>query len=138
MNILIIVLIVLSIVVGYIIYQYRQIKNMPVVSDSKFVITLTDANYKSKVSKGVVLIDFWAPWCMPCKMIVPVINEVAEEMGDKMMVGKLNVDENPVVSNEFGIRSIPSLIVLKNGREVDRMVGVKSKQAIIQSIKKHL
>lgn len=138
MNILIIVFIVLAIVVGYLIYQYRKIKNMPVVSDSKFVITLTDANYKSKLSKGVILIDFWAPWCMPCKMIGPLINEIAEEMGDKMIVAKLNVDENPVAAKEFGIRSIPSLIILKNGRELDRIVGVKSKQTIIQSLKKHL
>jgi thioredoxin 1 len=138
MNILIIVFIVLATVIGYLIYQYRRIKNMPVVSDSKFVVTLTDANYMSKLSRGVVMIDFWAPWCMPCKMIGPVINEIAEEFEGKATIGKLNVDENPRAAQSFGVRSIPTIIVFKNGKEVERIVGVKGKPVLIQALKKHL
>jgi len=138
MNILIVVLLILAAVAGYLIYQYRRIKNMPVVSDNKFVVQLSDANYMSKLSKGIVVIDLWAPWCMPCKMIGPVINEMAEEFQGRATICKLNVDENPRAAQAFGARSIPTILVLKNGKEVERIIGVKSKPVLVQTLEKWL
>jgi thioredoxin 1 len=138
MEIIIIILAVVALVAGYLIYQFRKIRNMPPVEDSKHVITLTDANYMSKISKGVVLIDLWAAWCMPCKMIAPVINEIADEFQGRLLVCKLNVDEQRKAAQAFGARSIPTLVILKNGKEVERIVGVKNKPQLIKQIEKWL
>jgi len=138
MNYIIISIVIVALVIGYLMWQYRRIKNLPVGSDSPHVITLTDANIKQHISKGVVLIDFWAAWCMPCKMIGPVISELAEEMKDQAVIGKLNIDENQKTAQMFGVRSIPTLVILKNGKEVERIVGVKSKSIIKKQIEKHL
>jgi thioredoxin 1 len=138
MNTLIIILAILALGGLYMFRQYRKIKNMPAVADSPHVIHLTDANSNQYIQNGVVLIDFWAAWCMPCKMIAPVISELGLEFSGKATICKLNVDENPVTSQKFGIRSIPSLVILKNGKEVERIVGVKNKPFISQKIEKHL
>lgn len=134
----IIILSIILIVVVYLIWQYRKIKNMPPVADSKYIITLTDTTMQQKISKGLILVDFWAAWCMPCKMIAPILNEIASEMNDKVTIGKLNVDENPKMAQKYGVRSIPTLIIFKNGREIERIIGVKNKSAIIQTLKKYL
>ncbi len=134
--ILITVGIVLAII-GYIIFQFHKIKNAPVAKDHPNVTSLTDNNFVNKTAKGVVLVDFWAPWCMPCKIIGPLINEIAEEFNDKATIGKLNVDENPKMAQRYGIRSIPTIILFKNGKEVERMMGMSSKMAIINALKKY-
>ncbi len=138
MNTIIIVVVVIVLVVAYLAWQYKRIKNLPAPGDSEFVTTLTDANAQQMIGKGVVLIDFWAAWCMPCKLIAPVIHELAEEFNEKATISKLNVDENQRTAQMFGVRSIPTLVILKNGKEVERIVGVKNKGFIKQQIEKHL
>lgn len=103
-------------------------------------ITLTDANFKSEVlDAGMpVLVDFWAPWCGPCQMIAPILASVAKEYEGKIKVGKLNVDENPVISSEYAIMSIPALKIFKNGKIIEEMVGVQPAQAIMAKIDKAL
>ena len=92
-------------------------------------LVFTDQNFKQEVldSKTPVLVDFWASWCMPCRIVSPIVEELAKEYGDKLRVGKLNVDENGHTAQSYGIMSIPSLLVFKNGQVVKAMVGAQSK-----------
>jgi thioredoxin 2 len=95
-------------------------------------VTVTDATFASEVegSPLPVLLDAWAPWCGPCRMIAPVVDQLAAEMAGRVRVAKLNVDENPATASRFNLRSIPTLLLLKSGREVDRIVGVQPKSEI--------
>jgi len=101
-------------------------------------VVFTDANFDAEAGQGVVLIDFWAPWCGPCRMQAPIIEKVAKAMAGKAKVGKCNVDEASKVAERFGIRSIPTLIVLKDNQEVERFVGVQREEDLISTLKKHI
>ncbi len=103
------------------------------------LIELTDDTFEKTVSaEGVTVVDFWAAWCGPCRMVAPVIEELAQEYAGKVKFGKLNVDENPTVSNAFQIQSIPSLLVFKNGKLVDGLVGAAPKHLIESRITPYL
>ena len=91
------------------------------------VKTLTDATFEGEIASGSVIVDFWAPWCGPCRMVGPVIDEIAQEHGDKVTVGKVNVDENPAIAQKFGIMSIPTIILFKDGEPAKKVIGARSK-----------
>lgn len=123
--------------VGYSYLSYRRIKHFSKLPDSEEIAHLTDKNFKQQTAKGIVLVDFWASWCMPCKMMAPVLNQVAEAANGQAMVAKVNVEEFQNLAEKFQVRSIPTLLLLKDGKEIDRFVGVKSKDFLLKQIKKH-
>ncbi|WP_048600521.1 thioredoxin [Rubeoparvulum massiliense] len=102
------------------------------------IVHVSDNDFQTNVSSGTVLVDFWAPWCGPCKMIAPVLEEIDGEVGDRLKIAKLNVDENPAVSGQYGIMSIPTLMVFKNGEVVDKIIGFQPKEALMAKLQKHL
>lgn len=113
-----------------------KMKNIPVVADHSNIITLTDKNFDHQLKNKIVLVDFWASWCAPCKMMAPVLNDVSEELTGNANVGKVNVEEYQALAQKYQIRNIPTMILFKNGKEVNRFVGVKNKEFLLQEINK--
>lgn len=102
-------------------------------------IMLTDSNFQSEVAKHkLIVVDFWAPWCGPCRMVGPIVEELAAEYAGKVVFGKMNVDENTTVPNSFGVRSIPTLIVFKDGTAVDTLIGACPKNYLESRFKPHM
>ena len=98
------------------------------------VIELDENGYDDVTKSGVVLVDFWAPWCGPCKMQTPILEKVAAELGGKAVIGKVNVDEHPALAAKYGIRSIPTLILLKDGENKKQFVGLQQQAALVSAI----
>lgn len=101
------------------------------------IMHVTDQTFASEIKEGLVLVDFWAPWCGPCKMIAPVLNDIDVEMGDQVKIVKLNVDENGDTTRKYGVMGIPALILFKDGEIVDQVVGYQPKEALTELIAKH-
>jgi len=97
-------------------------------------VTLTKENFSQSIENGVTLVDFWAPWCGPCKMQLPIVEELSSELQGQATIGKINVDEEPELASQFGVMSIPTLILFKDGQPVDKMVGLQSKEALKNKI----
>jgi len=103
-------------------------------------LQLTDSNFKETVLdvNSVALVDFWAEWCGPCRMIGPVVEELAHEYAGKVVIGKVNVDDNPLTATHYGVRSIPTILFFKNGQLVDKQIGVVPKSVLENKLKSHI
>ena len=102
------------------------------------VIELDGTSYDDAVKSGVVLVDFWAPWCGPCKQQTPILEKVAAAVGDKAVISKVNVDESPELAAKYGVRSIPTLILLKDGENKQQFVGLQQQAALVSAIEAEL
>lgn len=122
----IILLVIAALLIGILIFLNR-FKKAPMVENHEKILVLTDQNFTQILQNKTVLVDFWAEWCMPCKVMAPVLNELSAELPEGKFIGKLDVEKYPKMSQKYGIRGIPTLILFKNGKEVDRFVGVKPK-----------
>jgi thioredoxin 1 len=101
---------------------------------------VTDQDFEERVlgSERPVLVDFWAEWCVPCHMVSPVVEEIGRDKGDDLQVAKLNIDENPDVTRKYGVMSIPTLMLFKDGQEIARVVGARGKDALLKEIDPHV
>jgi thioredoxin 1 len=131
---LIVILSVVVVLVGFITFTHFKVKNAKPVENSKKIVTLGNKNFKLALKKEVLLVDFWAPWCGPCKMVAPTLNEIAETETD-ITIGKVNVDHNQDLAKKYKVRNIPTMLIFKNGVEVGRIVGVKTKKAILNEVR---
>jgi thioredoxin 1 len=130
---LIIIIVVVVALIALITINYFRMKNAKPVANSKNIKVLANKNFKAATKRGVVLVDFWAPWCAPCKIIAPVLNDIADSQKD-FMVAKVNVDHNQQLAQKFKVRNIPTMLILKDGKEAGRIVGVKTKRTILKEV----
>lgn len=112
----------------------RKMKNMPTVADHERIITLTDKNFLQQTKNKTILIDFWASWCGPCRMMAPILNEVASELNSNSYVGKVNIEQYQSLARKFRVQNIPTIILVKNGAEIKRFVGIKNKDFLLKEI----
>ena len=104
------------------------------------VVILSDGTFESEIKKAdaaPILVDFWATWCGPCRVVAPILEQIAVDLKGKVRIGKLDVDQNPATAFQFGIQSIPTLVLFKNGKVVDQMIGAQSREAIAGMIGRH-
>jgi len=104
------------------------------MSDTSMITSLTDEAFQEQVMSGTVLVDFWAPWCMPCRLQGPILDRVAEKIGNGARIYKMNVDENPRIPNQFRISSIPTLILFRDGKVVRCMPGLQDEQSLLAAL----
>lgn len=133
-----VLIIIATLVVSFIalnVFARMRMKNIPKVDDHQNILTLTDKNFNQQLKNKLVLVDFWAAWCGPCKMMAPVLNDVAAVLDEGKFVGKVDVETYQSLAQKYNVRSIPTLILFKDGKEVDRFVGVKTKDFLLKKMK---
>lgn len=102
------------------------------------ILHLSDNNFEEKISQGIVLVDFWATWCKPCLMQAPILEEVNKEMAGKITIAKLDIDKNKVITDRYGVMNIPTMLLFKNGKQVNQFVGLTEKEILIKAINNEL
>ena len=133
---------IILVIIGFFLIMFSSFKkkmsNYNPEDDSKKLHKVDDKNFHLKIKVGVTLVDFWAPWCQPCLILGPIVSELAEEIGDNVKIAKLNIDDNQKTAAKYNVRSIPTIIIFKSGKEVQRIVGVKPKHFLKKTVEKYL
>ncbi len=132
-------IVIAAVVFAIITYFYlamKKMKNTPMAPDSDKIKVLTEQNFNQQTKKGVILVDYWASWCAPCKMMVPVLNELSEVLPANKSIGKVDVEKFPALTSKFKIRGIPTMILFKDGKEMNRFVGMKTKDFLLKEMAK--
>ncbi len=130
-------IVIILVIVGFVILVLNakaKMKKIPMVDDNEKILTLTDQNFQHQTKNKLVLVDFWASWCGPCRMMAPVLNDVAKELTGNSHIGKVNIEQYQSLAQKFKVRSIPTLILFKDGKEINRFVGVKSKEFLLKQL----
>jgi thioredoxin 1 len=133
---LIITGVIISTFMALLLFARYRMKKIPLIADNEKILTLTDKNFQHQLKNKLVLVDFWASWCTPCRMMAPVLNDVTDDLAGTSHVGKVNIEQFQSLAQKFQVRSIPTLILFKNGREINRFIGVKSKNFLVEEIQK--
>ncbi len=133
---LIIIGIIVITLVTLVFYAKAKMKSIPLVADHKNILTLTDKNFQQQTKNKVVLVDFWAEWCAPCRMMAPILNDVAADLSGNNRVGKVNIEQFQSLAQKYKVRSIPTFILFKDGKEINRYVGGKTKEFLLNQIHK--
>ncbi len=120
------------------VYSYFKMKNIPEVKKSEKIKILTPKTIDYQLKNGDVLVDFWASWCAPCKMMAPVLNELAEDTSLKLTIAKVNVDQYQQLASKYKIKNLPTLVLFNKGKEVHRLVGFKNKKSLVNELQEYL
>jgi len=135
MNIVLIIIGVLILAFSVLYLAARsKMKNIADVEDNESILTLSDKNFQHQTRNRIVLVDFWAGWCVPCKMMAPVLNDLTEELKGKAYVGKVDVEKYQILAQKFNVRNIPTMVLVRDGKEVNRFVGIKTKDFLVKQI----
>ena len=132
----IIIAVLMAAFIGFRYFAMAKMKNTPLVADNEKVLTLTEQNFQQQTKGKLVLVDFWESWCAPCRMMAPVLNDVSAELSGNSHVGKVDIQQYQSLANKFKVRNIPTMILFKNGTEINRFVGIKSKEFLLKEIAK--
>lgn len=130
-------IIIASLVIGFLllnVYARSAMKKIPKIADHANILTLTEQNFEQQLKNKVVLVDFYADWCAPCKMMVPILNDLSESLDDQHRIGKVDTGLHQALAARFNIRSIPTIILFKNGKEIRRYVGIKQKDYLLNEM----
>ena len=135
MNIVLIIIGVLILAFSVLYLAARsKMKNIADVEDNESILTLSDKNFQHQTRNRIVLVDFWAGWCIPCKMMAPVLNDLTDEIKGKAFVGKVDVEKYQSLAQKFNVRNIPTMVLFRDGKEVNRFVGIKTKDFLVKQI----
>ena len=116
----------------------KNMNNYDPKKESKNVVILNDSTFDYKISKGVALVDFWAVWCQPCKIQGPIVSDLADDLQEKALICKIDIEKNKKIATKLEIRNIPTIIIFKNGKEVERLIGLKSKNVLKKAVERHI
>ncbi|MDP4291756.1 MAG: thioredoxin [Bacteroidota bacterium] len=131
-----VIFILFALLAAFLVFNYPKEKKTTPIEDSDKIKVLNDHNFDHQIKRGIILVDFWAPWCMPCKTMAPVLNSLSEELDGNAAVAKLNVDIQQSITLRYGVKKIPTMVLFKNGEEINRYTGFRTKDFLLKEIAK--